>query len=182
MAVSTVLRIGIWIVLLGGGLMAGRWLDEHWFITLWYSLAWHLVSLILGILLLWLVLKAARNTGRTLSRYGRKGDLPRLETNHLVTSGVYACMRHPMHFGLLFLPLSLALMVGSPGFVFIISPLEILLMLLMIATLEEAEVARKFGEAYAVYRQHVPAYSLKPACLKLLFGGVVESDSGEHHV
>ena len=162
--------------------MAGRWLDDHWFITLWFSPAWHLMSLILGGILLGLVFKAARNTGRTLSRYGRKGDLPRLETNQLVTSGVYACMRHPMHFGLLFLPLALALIVGSPGFVFIISPLEILLMLLLIATLEEAEVARKFGEAYAVYRQQVPAFSLKPACLKLLFGGVAEAGSGEDHV
>jgi len=35
-----------------------------------------------------------------------KAIFPRLETNKLVSTGVYDCMRHPMHFGLLFFPWS----------------------------------------------------------------------------
>jgi protein-S-isoprenylcysteine O-methyltransferase Ste14 len=170
MSLSVILRILIWLLLLGGGLVAGRLLDGHWFVELWSDPAWHLSTALVGGLLLWLVLRASRNTGRTLGRNGREGQLPRLETNRLVTSGIYSCMRHPMHFGLLFLPLSLALIVGSPGFVFIVSPLEILLMIIMIAGLEEAEVKQKFGDAYLEYRQRVPAFSLRPACLKMLLG------------
>ncbi len=176
------LRIGIWIVLLGGGIAAGRWLDTRWFSSLWVNPAWHMASLVMGAALLWLVVLASRNTGRTLSAYGREGDLPRLETNRLVTTGVYSCMRHPMHFALLFLPLALALIIGSPGFVFVVAPLEILFMLFMIATLEEAEVKHKFGEAYSAYRQQVPAFSLKPSCLKILFGGTADTATGKDHV
>ncbi len=169
MSLSVLLRIALWILLLGGGLVAGRALDARWFGELWFSPVWHAFSLALGMLLLWLVFRVSRNTGRTLARKGREGKLPRLETNRLVTDGIYDCMRHPMHFGLLFLPLALALMVGSPGFVFIIAPLEMLLMVFMVVTLEEAEVTRKFGQAYEAYRRRVPAFSLKPRCLRMLF-------------
>jgi len=182
MSFSVMLRIAVWLLLLGGGFAAGRLLDEHWFEQLWSDPVWHLISALLGGMLLWLVLWASRNTGRTLGRNGREGDLPRLETNRLVTTGIYSCMRHPMHFGLLFLPLSLALIIGSPGFMFIVAPLEMLLMILMIASLEEAEVKRKFGDAYLSYRQRVPAFTLKPACLKLLFSNQEGSKPEQDHV
>ncbi|MEA3466849.1 MAG: hypothetical protein U9R57_01335 [Thermodesulfobacteriota bacterium] len=37
-----------------------------------------------------------------MARGGRVGDLSRMETNCLVTTGLYRCMRHPMHLALLF--------------------------------------------------------------------------------
>lgn len=181
MTLSVLLRIVLWVLMLVGGTVGGIWLDLRLFPGLWHSAWWHAVTLVAGMLLMRLVFRLSRNTGRTLARNGREGRLPRLETNRLVTTGVYGCMRHPMHFGLLFMPLALALIIGSPSFIFLVAPLEMLLMIALVLTLEEAEVSRKFGERYRVYRRDVPAFSLSPVCLKQLFlsaDGLDETNNG----
>jgi len=169
---SMAARILLWLVLLVGGSALGIWLDLRWFPAWFTSPLAHGLSFVAGLLLLRLVLRISRNTGRTLAHHGREGDLPRLETNRLVTAGPYACMRHPMHFGLLFFPLTLALLLGSLSFTLIIAPLEMLLMVAMILTLEEREALAKFGDDYRDYRQRVPAFSLSPACLRRLLAEV----------
>ena len=158
------LRVLIWVLMLIGGGALGIWLDWRWFQALFVSPVFHLVTLIVGVLLLRLVLRASRNTGRLLARMGREGDIPRMETNKLVTTGVYGCMRHPMHFGLLFFPWSVALILGSPSFILFIAPLEMLFMVVMIKLVEEPEAIRKFGDAYREYQKQVPMFSLRPAC------------------
>ncbi len=158
-------RMAFWVLLIVGGLAAGVWLDLRLFPGIFSSPAWHLFSLTLGLPLLQLVRRAAATTGRTLARYGREGDLPRFETNKLVRQGPYACMRHPMHLALLFFPLALGLIVGSLGFVLFVWPLEVLLMLILIKTVEEKEALAKFGDAYRRYMEEVPAFNLSPACL-----------------
>ncbi len=110
----------------------------------------------------------SRNSGRTLARYGREGDIPRLETNKLATDGLYSIMRHPMHLGLLFFPLSIALIVGSPSFTFIIAPLEMVMMMVMIKTMEEPEAIAKFGDKYREYMQKVPIFCISVKCIKKL--------------
>jgi len=165
---GTWLRILLWLILLLGGLWLGLHLDRSLFPWALKSLAWHLFSAAVGAALLWLTMRIARNTGRTLARFGRVGELPRLETNRLVTRGPYGCMRHPMHLGLMLFPLAVALLAGSPAFLLIVAPLEILLMVILILTLEEREALRKFGAAYREYRRRVPAFSLRPSCLKQL--------------
>lgn len=177
---SAAARILLWLLLLGGGSVLGIWLDLRWFPVWFANPVAHLLSFIAGLLLLRLVLRVSRNTGRTLAHHGREGKLPRLETNRLVTSGPYACMRHPMHFGLLFFPLTLALLLGSLSFTFIIAPLEMLLMVAMILTLEEREALAKFGEAYREYRRRVPAFSLRPDCLRRLLTEVPPLDEHPH--
>ena len=77
-------------------------------------------------------------------------------------------MRHPMHFGLLFFPWSLALILGSPTFILIIAPLEMAFMVAMIKLAEEPEAIRKFGDAYRQYQQQVPMFSLRRVCLRQL--------------
>jgi len=77
-------------------------------------------------------------------------------------------MRHPMHFGLLFFPWSLALILGSPAFIAIVAPLEMLFMIVMIKLVEEPEALRKFGQAYQEYRARVPMFNLRPPCLRQL--------------
>ncbi len=166
---STPARIVIWVVMLGGGVVLGVTLDAIWFRELLLNPWWHLATIVPGLLLLKLVFLVSRNTGRTLSRYGREGKLPRFETNRLVMTGPYGCMRHPMHFGLLFLPLAVALIVGSPSFIFLIAPGEAVFMLLMIRFLEEAEATKKFGVDYTTYKKRVPAFNLRWHCLKRLF-------------
>jgi protein-S-isoprenylcysteine O-methyltransferase Ste14 len=154
----------IWVLMLIGGGALGIWLDLRWFHALFVTPAVHLVTLVLGVLLLWLVMRASRHTGRLLARMGREGNIPRLETNKLVISGVYGCMRHPMHFGLLFFPWSVALILGSPSFFLFIAPLEMLFMLVMIKLVEEPEAIRKFGDDYLEYQKQVPMFNLRPVC------------------
>jgi protein-S-isoprenylcysteine O-methyltransferase Ste14 len=116
------IRIVIWFILLAGGLIAGPMMDMVLFPDLFRNILFHLVSFVLGVILSLLIINGAKNTGRQLARKGRVGDLPRLETNRLVTTGYYGCMRHPMHLVLLFFPLTLALVEGSPSFIIIICP------------------------------------------------------------
>ncbi|MEA1979283.1 MAG: isoprenylcysteine carboxylmethyltransferase family protein [Chloroflexota bacterium] len=158
------LRILIWVLMLVGGGALSIWLDRRWFNELFVNPFFHLATLVVGILLLRLVMRVSRYTGRLLARMGREGDIPRMDTNKLVTTGIYGCMRHPMHFGLLFFPWSAALIIGSPTFILVIAPLEILFMLALIKFVEEPEAILKFGDAYREYQKQVPMFNLRPAC------------------
>ncbi len=161
-------RFLIWFVFLFGGAALGIVLDLHWFPFLWKSLWFHTVTLIAGLLLLRLVIRISRNTGKYLARHGRKGEVPRMDTNRLVTTGMYGCMRHPMHLGLMLFPWSFALITGSPSFILFIAPAEMLLILLLILLVEEPGAEKKFGEAYREYKASVPMFSFRKECLKLL--------------
>lgn len=163
-----IVRMIMWVLMLVGGSALGIWLDLRWFRPLFFNPLWHIVTLVGGIFLLRFVLRVSRNTGRFLARLGREGDIPRMDTNKIVTEGMYSCMRHPMHFGLLFFPWSIALILGSPSFIFIIAPPEMLLMVLLIKIVEEGEAIQKFGDAYREYQKRVPMFSLKPDCIRQL--------------
>jgi protein-S-isoprenylcysteine O-methyltransferase Ste14 len=152
-----------------GGSGLSLWVDSLRFHTLFISPVFHGLSLIAGVFLLLSVMKVSRNTGRLLARYGREGELPRMETDKLVSTGIYACMRHPMHLGLLFFPWSIALIIGSPFFIFILAPLELIFILLLVKLVEEPEALKKFGDEYRDYQKRVPAFTLRCRCLKQLF-------------
>jgi protein-S-isoprenylcysteine O-methyltransferase Ste14 len=77
-------------------------------------------------------------------------------------------MRHPMHLGLFLFPVSVAFLVGSPSFILIISPLEILFMLIMIKLVEEPEAFSKFGNEYLEYKKQTPMFCFKMTCLREL--------------
>ncbi len=176
---SVRLRLLLWLVLLAGGGSAGIWLDLKFFPRLLSNPWWHLATLIAGLILLRLVFRVSRVTGRTLARQGRVGDLPRMETNRLVTTGPYACMRHPMHLGLLLFPWAVALIIGSPSFLLFIAPMEMGAMVVMILTQEEYEALHKFGASYADYRRRVPAFNLRPDCLRRLLRENGEADGNQ---
>jgi protein-S-isoprenylcysteine O-methyltransferase Ste14 len=167
---SVVVRILIWMLMLLGGAWFSIANDLRHFPGLFGSFLFHLMSLAAGILLLRLSFRAAAAGGRELARRGREGELPRLETNRLVTSGVYACTRHPMLFGLMALPLAIALILGSPTFIFFVAPAEALFILIMILTLEEKEAVAKFGDAYRRYRSRTPLIPRSRECWHELFG------------
>ena len=163
-----IFRILVWLIMMVGGSALGIFLDPRWFPLLQRSILFHALSFALGALALWLVMRISRNTGRLLARAGREGDLPRGDTNRLVAEGAYGCMRHPMHLGLFFFPLSLALLIGSPTFILLIAPLEALFMLTMVKLVEEPEAIAKFGDAYREYQRRVPMFNLHIDCLRLL--------------
>lgn len=167
--VANSMRALIWVVFLVGGGILGVWLDLRLWPGWWGSWLWHLLSAALGVLLLLGVLRVSKVTGRWLARCGRQGNIPRMQTNRMVVAGPYSCMRHPMHLGLMAFPLAVALVLGSPAFAFIIAPLEALLILVMVMTIEEREARGKFGAGYAAYASKVPPFNLSPACLRRLF-------------
>lgn len=161
-------RIFVWVIMIVGGAAAGLYLDNILFADIRNNVPFHVVSFALGLELLFAVIRISRNTGRTLAKYGRIGKLKRMETNVLVTEGPYEYMRHPMHFGLLFFPLGIAFLIGSPAFIVLIAPAEMILILLMIKFIEEPEAIRKFGTQYIEYRERIPWICLRPRCLREL--------------
>ncbi|MCB8994423.1 MAG: isoprenylcysteine carboxylmethyltransferase family protein [Bacteroidales bacterium] len=161
-------RILAWIIMIFGGGALGLFLDSQLFKNAHPGIILHSLSFVVGLFLMGLVMKISKNTGRTLARYGRKGDLKRMETNTLVDQGVYKYMRHPMHLGLLFFPLSFAFLIGSLSFILIIAPVEIIFILLMIRWIEEPDAIRKFGQGYIDYKKQRPWFCIKPECLKAL--------------
>ena len=151
-----------------GGTAVSIYLDKKYFSALFNNLYFHIVSMMVGYILLKMVLKASRNTGRYLASQGREGDIPRLQTNRLVTTGIYGCMRHPMHMGLMFFPMAFALLLGSPTFILMIAPLEMLLMLILIILIEEPQAEKKFGDAYLKYKKEVPFMNFSAECIRKL--------------
>ncbi len=166
---STIVRMIIWFILIIGGVIGGITGDMNYFTNLFHSVAFHIVSFIIGIILLKLSFNAAGRGGKELTKNGREGDIPRLQTNRLVTSGIYSRMRHPMLFGLMLLPLSIAFIIGSPTFILIIAPLEMLFIAFMVLTFEEMECRSKFGREYEEYAKRVPPVCFRQDCLKELF-------------
>ena len=169
--ISTFVRIAIWLILIIGGITGGLSLDIKYFPNLLHSLSFHIITFIAGIILMKLAFNAAGKGGKELAKRGRKGDIPRLQTNLLVTEGIYSRMRHPMLFGLMLLPLAIAFIIGSPAFILIIAPLEMLFIAFMVLTFEEMECKAKFGKAYEEYAKQVPAVCFRAECLKELFLG-----------
>jgi len=154
-------------MIFGGGVL-GYYFDRLIFKNIHSNIIFHVVCLLIGILLLFLVIRISKNTGRTLAKYGRKGDLKRMQTNVLAKQGIYKYMRHPMHLGLFLFPLGIAFLIGSPSFILFIAPIEIIFMLIMIKLVEEPGVIKKFGDEYINYKKQVPWFCFKIKCLKEL--------------
>ncbi|MFA5972590.1 MAG: isoprenylcysteine carboxylmethyltransferase family protein [Lentimicrobiaceae bacterium] len=165
-------RLFAWLVMIFGGAILGYYLDHTLFQDIYVNLLYHCISAFIGILLLLLVMRISKNTGRTLAKYGRQGNLKRMETNALVIQGAYKYMRHPMHLGLLMFPLSIAFLIGSPSFIIIIAPAEIVLIIFMIKFVEEPEAIRKFGDQYLALKKQVPWFCFRQECLKELLKNV----------
>jgi len=166
-SLSVIIRILLWVLMLLGGAWYGISKDiENLYFN---SLPFHLFTALLGFFITFLAFRASAKGGKELTK-GRVGDIPRLETNKLVTTGIYACMRHPMLFGLTLLPLGWALLLGSPTFITIVAPLEMIFIIFMVLIFEEREVKGKFGEEYKDYANEVPMVSFEWGCLRELFG------------
>jgi len=165
-SISVVIRIFLWIVMLiGGGILS---IYQDWQTPLFKSFSFHIFSAFIGIIITTLAFRSAANGGRELKK-GRVGDIPRLETNKLVTTGIYSCMRHPMLFGLTLLPMGWALLLGSPTFITLIAPIEMIFIILMVVIFEEMEVKRKYTDEYEKYKKETPMVNLSFKCLKQLF-------------
>ncbi|BBB31968.1 conserved hypothetical protein [Thermotomaculum hydrothermale] len=165
--VSVVLRLLWWFLMIFGGAVFSIYHDvksENQF----FSPIFHLITFPVGLILIRLAFNAASVGGRELKK-GRSEGTPRLETDKLVTTGIYSCMRHPMLFGLALLPIGWSLILGSPHFIFYLAPIEALSVIIMVFTFEEMECVKKFNGDYIEYRKKVPPVSFKKKCLLWLF-------------
>ena len=151
-----------------GGAFLGYSIDNRLFPNLSQQNIFISFSILLGIIILFVMIRISRNTGRTLAKYGREGKIKRMETNRLVKEGIYSYMRHPMHLGLFLFPLGIAFFIASPSFILIIAPFEILFMLIMIKLFEEPEAIAKFGQEYIDYKKELPWFCFKRKCLQEL--------------
>ncbi len=153
-----------------GGSAASIYFDLLYFRNLFLNPLYHILTLPFGIFLMSMAFRAAAAGGKELAKAGRvKPATPRLETDSLVTTGIYAHMRHPMLFGLTLVPMALALIIGSPTFILILAPLEMIFIIVMVLTLEERECRSKFGSSYDEYAKKVPAVCFRKRCLSELF-------------
>jgi len=163
-------RFIVWLILIFGGIGLSVYLDRYLihFERFDGSVLYYII-LGVGSMLFVYAFSTTGNVGRTLAKYGRKAkDLPRMQTDQLVTTGIYTMMRHPMNQTLMTFPMAIALMVVSPSFIFIVAPAEILLMYILIRTVEEPEARKKFGKAYDDYCAKTPRFCFKWKCLKAL--------------
>ena len=165
-SISVVIRVFLWLVMLVGGAIFSIYNDLQ--NPLFHSITFHISTAIVGVVITTLAFRSAGNGGRELKK-GRVGNIPRLETNKLVKTGIYSCMRHPMLFGLTLLPLGWALLLGSPTFITIIAPLEMLFIVLMVVVFEEMEIKNKYKDEYEKYKLTTPMVNFSLKCLKELF-------------
>jgi len=160
-----------------GGSILGYFLDFLIFKNIHQNIVFHIISSLIGIFLLFLVMKISKNTGRTLAKYGRKGKLKRMQINVFVDQGIYKYMRHPMHIGLFLFPPGIAFLIASPSFILFIAPVEIIFMLVMIKLIEEPEAIGKFGDKYINYKKQVPWFCFKIKCLKELLKDIPKNNA-----
>ena len=76
----------------------------------------------------------------------------------LVTTGPYAYCRNPMLTGVFLLLFGLAIWSGSISLFFIFTPLYISLHVVELKTIEEPELARRFGNEYLEYKKRTPMF------------------------
>lgn len=76
----------------------------------------------------------------------------------LVVRGPYAHVRNPMLLGWFIMLFGLGILLSSIFLFFVFTPLFIYLNVLYLKTVEEKEMAKKFGNEYLEYRQSVPMF------------------------
>lgn len=86
--------------------------------------------------------------GYTVEFFGR-AILP--VTSHLVTTGPYSRIRHPIAFGYLVILLGLGVIRGSLSGIFIVSPLIFIAVSLYLKFFEEKALCERFKEEYEEY-------------------------------
>jgi protein-S-isoprenylcysteine O-methyltransferase Ste14 len=74
----------------------------------------------------------------------------------LVTDGPYAYSRNPMMTGLFMVMAGIGIFFGSITLTFFMTPLFVLMSILEFKYIEEPELAKRFGEVYAEYKEKTP--------------------------
>lgn len=131
---------------------------------------------LLGVLGMGLAYLPLRRTGKLLRQ---RGQLEKAGcTTRLVTTDLYRCLRHPHHVGVGIFMTSLALFIGRPYSLAIISVSQWVWILGFLILVEEKELAERFGKEYEAYCRQVPMLFPNPVCAIRVLSIVIEDVSG----
>jgi len=92
--------------------------------------------------------------------------LSRKHTDAVISSGVFALVRHPLYLGAIFL--YLAMVCFLPHWLMLILAIVNILYIYWFMAIEEQKNREKFGSEYAHYMQSVPRANLFAGILRLL--------------
>lgn len=94
---------------------------------------------------------------------GARGTpVPLNPPDQLITDGPYSKVRNPMLTGVFGILLGLGLLLHSVGIAMIWTPAYVLIHVAELKWVEEPELMRRFGSAYAEYRKRVPMFIPRP--------------------
>ncbi|MEB3691313.1 MAG: isoprenylcysteine carboxylmethyltransferase family protein [Caldisphaeraceae archaeon] len=120
---------------------------------------------VIGLVLLFWAFLILGVAGRTLRYYGHKDpNRKSFWPDKLVKVGIYSCMRHPQHLGLMLVSIALALITASP-ITIIASGWAVVGTLFFVIFIEEPDCFMKFGNEYYAYIKEVKAFALNPLCI-----------------
>lgn len=124
-----------------------------------------LAAFIAGLVLFAAAMMLTAIGGRTLKYFAHQDGHKTFWPDRFTQTGIYGCMRHPMHLGLALLPVAVALMWGSLP-VILTSGWGVAAALWFVLVIEEKETLRRFGNEYMHYMQQTPPFSLLPKCIR----------------
>jgi protein-S-isoprenylcysteine O-methyltransferase Ste14 len=137
-------------VVIVGGLYTDRWLGLP-------ALLPGKFGAVVGVLFL---AAGASLCGWCVARFlkARGTPVPLNPPGELIVSGPYAWVRNPMLTGVFGALVGLGLLLHSVGIALIWTPAYVLVHMAELKWVEEPELARRFGSAYADYRARVPMF------------------------
>ena len=145
--------VGLAAAFLGLIAVALPWLALGWFAAGALPLVGRAAGVVLAVaglaLSLWCV--------ALFLRMGEGTPAPLQPPVHLVTAGPYGLVRNPMLTGVTMLIAGEALVFASLG-IAVYAAVFFAIANVLLFTVEEPALARRFGEEYAAYRQHVPRW------------------------
>ena len=155
-------RLMMWILMFGISVFGSYYLDLYFSLTYLESLSLYLR--IFGLVLIIISSLLLRASGKALKHFGMTSKKGFGETDTLVTTGIYGCMRHPHHTGIALFVLGVGFLISSFSFLTIFVPLFWFAIYLFVKRVEEPEAIKKFGEKYIEYSKKVPGFIPRINC------------------
>ncbi|OGN93343.1 MAG: hypothetical protein A2Z75_08730 [Chloroflexi bacterium RBG_13_50_10] len=148
--IAAIIFFGIIVLFAFASFWIDKWLTcLHFSPTLWSRVLGWLITVPGFLIMFWPVIAFFRTRGT---------PVPFDPPPKLITNGLYAYIRNPMLLGMFIFMLGLGILFGSLSFIFIFTPLFIVINVLYLKAVEEKEMEKKFGREYLEYKKRVPMF------------------------
>ncbi len=127
---------------------------------------WLMAVQSVGALLLVYALFLSSTGGRTLAKLAHQDAHETFWPDKFTASGIFKCMRHPMHQGLAIFPVAMALLSGRI-LAIAASGWGVAAALWFVIYIEEKDALEKYDQTYSNYMLRVPPFSWKWNCVKI---------------